>query len=359
VHNETAPERPSRTRLRRALSTFAVVLSLAYCVGLVCSIVAFRWVGERWWVTVVALYLPRVGFALPLPVVLVVAALWGPRWLWAAHTLSVYLLLFPLMGLNLGLGRMWVSSRGPSLRLVSYNIDDGRRGLGSAVTQVREFFPDVVLMQEAYPEVTRRLRTAFAGWNVHCHGQFFIASRWPIKDVYVPRDVGHQRRRAGAARFVRYTLETPLGAVDVLNVHPVSPSEGFAELRGNELRDELKSGRTWTRVARRPIEFNALHRRRQIEAIASAARASPRPVIIAGDTNLPNLSWALGKNLGDFRDGFTSAGRGFGYTFPTKHPWLRIDRVMTNDKLRITDFRVGTRNASDHLCVFATVTKDN
>ena len=81
--------------------------------------------------------------------------------------------------------------------------------------------------------------------------------------------------------------------------------------------------------------------------------------MIVGDTNLPNLSWILGKSLGDFRDGFTSVGRGFGYTFPTTHPWLRIDRIMVNEKLRITDFRVGVRNASDHLCLFATVRKDN
>ena len=57
----------------------ALVLSALYPAALVLIIAAFLILGERWWVTAVALYLPRIGFALPLPVLLL--ALWatGPR----------------------------------------------------------------------------------------------------------------------------------------------------------------------------------------------------------------------------------------------------------------------------------------
>jgi len=58
-------------------------------------------------------------------------------------------------------------------------------------------------------------------------------------------------------------------------------------------------------------------------------------VLIAGDTNLPGLSWALATLLGDYHDAFDEAGRGFGYTYPAWHrSWLRIDRVLGGPRLR-------------------------
>ena len=85
-------------------------------------------------------------------------------------------------------------------------------------------------------------------------------------------------------------------------------------------------------------------------------RASARPVIIAGDTNLPGPSRIFHGNLGDFDDAFAAVGRGFGYTYPSKLPSMRIDRILTNGKLQAIDFRVGDTRASDHLCVSATIT---
>jgi endonuclease/exonuclease/phosphatase (EEP) superfamily protein YafD len=76
-------------------------------------------------------------------------------------------------------------------------------------------------------------------------------------------------------------------------------------------------------------------------------------VVIAGDLNLTGLSPVL-AHLSRFRDGFTDAGWGFGYTFPTNHrPWMRLDRILATDDLDFTYFEVGTSNASDHRCVVA------
>jgi vancomycin resistance protein VanJ len=79
-------------------------------------------------------------------------------------------------------------------------------------------------------------------------------------------------------------------------------------------------------------------------------------VIIAGDTNLPDLSRIFRENLSGFDDAFAAVGRGFGYTYPSKLPWLRIDRILTSGKLRAVDFRIGDARASHHLCVGATIT---
>src|SRR5262249_3896652 len=55
------------------------MLAIGYPVALLIFIVSLRFVGEKWWGTTIALYLPRAPFALPL-LPLVVAIVWlGPR----------------------------------------------------------------------------------------------------------------------------------------------------------------------------------------------------------------------------------------------------------------------------------------
>jgi endonuclease/exonuclease/phosphatase (EEP) superfamily protein YafD len=92
----------------------------------------------------------------------------------------------------------------------------------------------------------------------------------------------------------------------------------------------------------------------QVQAVAEAARSESDAVLIAGDTNLPSLSLILNRELAGFQDGFTKAGWGFGYTFPTtRGDWMRIDRMLANDKLRFVHFEVGDSPVSDHDCIVA------
>jgi endonuclease/exonuclease/phosphatase family metal-dependent hydrolase len=102
------------------------------------------------------------------------------------------------------------------------------------------------------------------------------------------------------------------------------------------------------------ILANARLRALQAEAIAGAAALNSEPVVIAGDTNLPDLSPVFSRHLSRFQDGFVKAGAGFGYTYPNdRRPWMRIDRILATDALRFVKFEVGTSAASDHLCVVA------
>jgi endonuclease/exonuclease/phosphatase family metal-dependent hydrolase len=70
--------------------------------------------------------------------------------------------------------------------------------------------------------------------------------------------------------------------------------------------------------------------------------------VIVGDTNLPPLSGIGRRRFGAFRDAFEAVGFGFGYTFPAKLPWMRIDRVLAGPGVRFLSARVGARGASDH-----------
>ncbi len=95
----------------------------------------------------------------------------------------------------------------------------------------------------------------------------------------------------------------------------------------------------------------------QIAGVARQIREETVPVIIAGDTNLPGLSPVLRHAFSGYQDGFAAAGWGFGYTFPEKQPFLRLDRIFAGPEFRFTSFHSGCRASSDHLCVWADLTR--
>jgi endonuclease/exonuclease/phosphatase family metal-dependent hydrolase len=135
----------------------------------------------------------------------------------------------------------------------------------------------------------------------------------------------------------------------------MSPREALDRLRGKGISEELWSGRLLRFTNPPDLAANSALRLAQLKAVADDARRSPYPVIIAGDTNLPQLSWVLRHVLSDFRDGFDEVGSGFGYTYPISRrgPWMRIDRILAGPGLRFYAFEVVEPPVSDHLAVVA------
>jgi vancomycin resistance protein VanJ len=333
------------------------VLAVGYLLGLVAAALAMRLVGERHWITATLLYLPRAGFALPLPFVVLALALFGPRRLLWGLPVALGLILFPLMGLETGgvglLGRARAAER-PALRILSYNIATVSEPERLADV-IRDTDPDLVVFQEYRTDVEGALADVLRGFHRHADGQFAVASRYPLGDVYLPPKIPLPGSEPRSSRFVRYRVQGPFGPVTLLNVHPVSPRNGMEEARGIGLLHELRRGRIGRAEVVATIEGNAALRLRQAEEIATEAGRSPDPVIIAGDTNMPGLSWTLARTLGRYVDGFSAAGAGFGYTFPASHPWMRIDRILADERLVFRRFEVLPATASDHLAVLAEI----
>ena len=329
-------------RGRHWLRLGSLILLAGYLVVLLLAIAGMGLVGERHWLTTTLLYAPRIAFALPLPLVTLALAQFGPRRLLWAIPAALWLLLFPFMGLQLGLAR-WLGGAAqarmddrPRLLILSYNVA-GAPSPDAVAAVVSGARPDILLIQEWNDSLEPALEATIGGFHRHRLGQFWVASRYPIVDVYVPPVIQLPQRRSRSSRFVRYRLLTPLGPVHVLNVHPASPREDLMGLAS--------------------LTDNSLLRLRQAENIASEAGRSQAPVIIAGDTNLPVGSWIFRRTLGRYRDGFERAGRGFGYTFPAHRPWMRIDRILADQRLQFLRFHVlGSAQASDHLAVMAEVT---
>lgn len=336
--------------LRRAIA----IAALSYPVVLVVVLLLFRRVGERWWVTGMALYLPRIGWGLPLPF-LVALILWArrPRLLWA-QVLAFGVLWFGLMGFVVN----WPSSTGagPTIRILSYNVNSGAAGADAIDAEIARFSPDFVALEEVlYTQdspVVAALRRRYP--IVTGSTQFIVASRFPIVETTYPPKLPYYGALR-SPRWLRYVVAAPLGRVAIYVLHPISPRESFQQLRGDGFRHEIASGRLFHGTHGPEVQANNGLRRLQIATLAESALRDALPVIIAGDTNLPSSSEILGEQLGRFVDGFSAAGRGFGYTYPRKLPWMRLDRILANDRLRFIGFVVGASRASDHLCVVADV----
>jgi endonuclease/exonuclease/phosphatase (EEP) superfamily protein YafD len=337
-----------RIVLRNATLRF---LAIAYPLALIAIILAFRLIGERWWVTTVLLYLPRLPFALPL-LPLTAAIIWiGPRRLLWTQVLAAIALLM-LLGFHVA-GSYAPAPGAFRLRVLSCNINTGSFGIDTVIQAIRSANADVILLQEVESKNYDALRAGLAGYSISETGQFWLASRFPVQDVMEPPkllQLGAQR----SLRFVRYRIVTPAGLVALYNVHPVSPRDGLEEVRGDGLREQMRRGTLFNNRARAVVIANTKLRMTQLQAIVTDARQSAALVVIAGDTNLPGLSWAFAHWLGDYRDGFSESGTGLGYTFPSpRYPWMRIDRILADERWQFLDFRVIETPISDHYAVVA------
>ena len=328
-----------------------VFLAWAYPAVLLLVVVVLRFGSQRFWQAELALYVPRLAFAPPLPVLIVLLASLGLRRLLWTQLGAALILVFPLMGLVLP----WPADRqidpGRSFSVLSYNGNFAFGGQGALLAQIQAFDPDLIIMQQLFysNQLVRELKPRYG--EIQNDGEFFIASRFHIRSTTHP-DAVLYGGRSRSARFLRYVIDTNVGGVALYSVHPISPRDQLAAARRGGLRHGLVSGALASFAPRGDIESDSGLRALQVRTFAGLAARDDLPALIAGDTNLPGLSPAL-ADLASFRDGFAEAGSGFGYTFPSNRPWMRIDRMFANRRLQFLEFRVGNSLASDHLCVFA------
>lgn len=340
--NVAPAARRRRDRLVALTRPIVNLSAVVYLIALLAVAAALRLVGERWWVTTIALYLPRIGFALPLPLLIVALLLARSYRLLVTQVAAAFVLLFPLMGLHVG------GARAPTpgalrLRLFTLNTGLGKNGTGEILDRIRGANPDVIALEEVDDDNVEALRLGLPGYAFRHLDQFVVASRFPIEDEVVAPPIW-SGGEAQSAQYAHCRVSTPAGPIRLFAVHPVSPHDAFDQLRGQGLRS----------VSARAIETNTQERVAQVRALAADAAKSSDPVIIAGDTNLPGLSWAFSHWLGGFSDGFAEVGRGFGYSYPAQRMvWMRIDRILSGSRIRFLDVATISPRISDHLAVAA------
>ncbi len=325
---DSSVEAPWRSRARR-LARWLIALEL---VGFALYFGALL-LGETSRLTMIALYLPRQPLLLVAACGALLAAFarWplrgnpvlGKRVLVAVHVILVLVVLFPVMGLTLGRAR----DSEHRIRLATYNIYFGKLSRSALLDEIAAMDADIILLQATYDSLGD-MKQRFPDRSTHRADDFVIVTRFKILSVEEPPPLADGE----LPKFVGYVLETPSGPLRVYNVHPFSPRHA---LFGDHEADK-----------------NITNREAQIEAAVWSARNDGPPFIIAGDTNLPPGSAIGRRHLGGLTDAFDEVGFGFGYTFPAKRPWMRIDRAFADERIRFLDARVGPRGASDHRPVF-------
>lgn len=282
--------------------------------------------GEQSRVTLILLYLPRA----PLLVTTVAGALLARltlrrvRLLVAAHVLLSLVVLFPVMGFTLATSR---TAEHP-IHLVSYNVFFGKAGRPALIDELVAMPADILVIQAAFGSLGDKLRERLPDRTIKQDGELLLVSKFPVRAMEVPPPLQDGTR----AMFVKFVVDTPGGTLRIYDLHAFSPRHAlFGDHEpGNDIAQ----------------------REGQIGATVDAARSDVPPFIIAGDTNLPALSAIARRHFAGLTDAFPDVGLGFGYTFPTKRPWMRIDRVLGSDGVRFDDVHVGPRGASDHRPLF-------
>ncbi|GFO60997.1 hypothetical protein GMST_33220 [Geomonas silvestris] len=317
-------------------------------------ITLLNWTGaDRYWFGALNLYLPQAMWALPGLALAVLA--WRGERFWALVPLCcVVWVLGPLMGVRWSGPPAQAAAQGASLRLMTWNIKYGSYPLEPLFEELDRSRPDVVLFQDAVGALGGTLAGYLRDWQVYSHGQFVIASRYPLSDLEV-----RELPRAGEGQeYLRCRLHLGEHAVALYNVHFKTPRRSL-----NEFRTARK--RPWyLPKAIEALSHNAETRQLQAAAVARALKEESGPVLVAGDFNAPVATRVVGmlREQG-LKDAFDERGRGYGFSYGQllfKHrlPWLRlsfmrIDHVMSSREFGTQRCWTGTGRASDHRPVLA------
>ncbi len=342
---------PVAPQARAQPSRWPWVAAAAWLAVLGLLLVAFAFVGEQAWPVVLLLYLPRLPWILPGLLLLPLALRRGRRALLVPLATGALVWLFPVMGFVLP--RLPARAAEPAIRVLSYNTGHAVDGVESLRALVRETRADLVLFQWTSHEAEAALRgPGFEGWTVLRSGQFTVASRYPVLSI---EGVGFPAPPDGALPCAHAVVESPLGTLDVYAMRPKSARVELAAGRKMGLRhravefvEDLESGK---------LAASAALRETQTRSIAAEAARARHLVLIAGDSNLPDGSRLLRSALGGYRDAFADAGWGFGYSYPARLPWMRLDRVLLGPGLRALSFEVQGRRVSGHRAVLAEIAR--
>ncbi|MCA9076398.1 MAG: endonuclease/exonuclease/phosphatase family protein [Planctomycetaceae bacterium] len=335
------------TRLAGRVVSVASVLDLVVVLVLLILLCV---VSEDWWLSLAMTYLPRVLFVLP-PLFLFVAALIVRRqWIWV-NLFSLLLVVVPIMGLRIPLPSiLGSSSTGELLTVVSCNIQGGRGNLLKTLSELKDIDPDVVVLQEANDGISMLL-PFFEDWSRVHTGEYFVASRYPVK----LRD-SCRSDAFGRITAILCEVDSPDGPFLICNVHLSTARFGLSRLR----LDSILSG----------VGLEQLDVRqdlREMESVDTRAFASQdgfeTPLLVMGDFNTPTSSSLFQLHWHDLSSAFDVAGFGYGYTspcsdpahWPSNTPWLRIDHILSSRHWTTESCWIGSLDGSDHRLIAATV----
>ncbi len=216
------------------------------------------------------------------------------------------------------------SSAGPDLKVLSHNVYAANPDPAATARQLHDAKADVIAVQELTSSVGEELHAVLDDDYPFqaTAGTVTAWSRYPVRDT-TPVDVG-----LGWVRALRTTVETPNGDVELYVVHLASIRFG-ADGLASQRRDATLSALT--------------------EAIADDPADR---LILAGDLNTATTDRSFGGLSAHLTEVQRSGGTGFGFTWPSSLPMVRLDHMLSRG-LTVTDSTVLDATGSDHRPIMA------
>jgi vancomycin resistance protein VanJ len=332
-----------------------LVLLATYSLFLTCIVVVNSLGPEHFWFSTVNLYLPQLAWGLPaflfFPFAFLVR---GHRpWLVALPLVPLLLVVAPLMGLRgyLPKPQPEIDASKPALRIMTYNIENGKEGLG-VLLEITRSQPDILLMQEFGSDFEKPFLNAFPGWNIKIDGELAIATRFPLSQFERKELPKLSNDRWKQPAYVRAVVDTGDTKVALYNCHLSTPRSAFEALRHR------------APSALDLIAINTRDRLAQGAALASAIAQETRPTVLGGDFNAPENSLVLLPiQQSNFRNTFSEAGTGYGYTkghdLRLGLSFVRIDHLYASKHWAVHNSFAGDKAGSDHRPMIAELTLSN
>lgn len=225
-----------------------------------------------------------------------------------------------------------VLAAGDSFKVMSYNVWGRNRHVAEVTQNIRQEQPDILLLQEVTPPIAEALAVQlvdlYPGSQLHFTYEpdirQAIISRYPL----TPLEVAHQKGRAQKVR-----VDTPVGSIEVWNVHPNLPLPWVQQYQ-------------------------------QIAALTEDIGATSGPLIVGGDFNTTDQSETYRLVNQHLQNAHWEAGWGFGFSFPAHSPKfngvpiltpvIRIDHIFYSRHFLARSARtLDESGGSDHFPVVA------
>jgi vancomycin resistance protein VanJ len=299
--------------------------------------------GDRWWLATILLFGPRWFFAVPLPFLAPVAAVFWRRGLWLLLA-SAMVLLIPIMGFCFSWG--WIGhSNGLKYRVLTCNIDGSNCNKSSLLELITQIQPDFIALQECSDAT---MLSALDNYHVVHQGELLVASRFPLQ---LEAELSGPEPLHAYPRFhmLACSADTPKGKMAFCSIHLPSARYGLSNvLDKNTGLSPGKSGLLNDQIALR---------REESQAVASFVKKMSSPVILAGDFNMPEQSTIYREDWSKYQNAFSQTGFGFGYTFHGEVRCIpfgfRIDHILCGAALCPSHCWVGPDVGSDHMPLIA------
>ena len=243
-----------------------------------------------------------------------------------------------------------------SFSLMSYNVRNFNmneempvQGVDSMILDfIGEEEPDILCLQECYFAMKRS--SALSGYPYsfvdfiysyeikHDHVIQAVYSKFPLLNI---RSIDFP---GSANKAIVMDVVRGRDTLRLFNVH----LQSFSIIPGVDQLQQENSDRLLNRMGKVLVK-----QQEQAKLLEKEIGKSPYPVIVVGDFNNNQFSYAYRRIKGELKDSYKEAGQGFGQTYNLMGFPMRIDFILTDKKINTLSHKTYDLELSDHFPIRA------